>query len=106
MPLPGEWQMEIAFVPTLNTSGDGPLRFGLQMDGGPVEVLGFELSPTNGSQENAAEAAWVRSVIENRTVVEKRLEGLSAGAHTIRIYRIDDNVVLDELVFTPAFEAP
>jgi len=101
VPSDGDWTLEVNLVPTLDTLGDEGLRFGLQLGEGPVEEKRFRLSPTNGSQDNPAEAAWVRSVIANKVTVPQVLGRLPKGPQHVRIYRIDDNVVLDELVLRP-----
>lgn len=104
VPSDGDWTLDVNLVPTLDTLGDEGLRFGLQVGEGPVEEKRFLLSPTNGSQDTPAEAAWVRSVIANKVTMPQVLGRLPKGTQRVRIYRIDDNVVLDELVLRPTAE--
>jgi hypothetical protein len=98
VPSNGDWTLDIHLVPTLDTVGDEGLRFGFQVGDGPIEEKRFHLSPTNGSQGNPAEAAWVRSVIANKVTLSQGLGALAKGRQRVRIYRIDDNVVIDGLL--------
>ena len=75
------------------------MRIGLQLDDGSVRELVAHLEPTNGEADTPRRAAWVEAVIENEIALTTCLEGLERGEHHLRLYRIDDNVVLQALLF-------
>lgn len=89
----GDYELVVQLVPTLDTIGDRGLRIGLSLDDGPVRELVARLEPTNGEADTPTRAAWVRAVIDNTVELITRFDGLKAGEHRLRLYRIDDNVV-------------
>ncbi len=97
-------ELEIALVPTLDTISDEGLRFGLQIDDGPVETVRFYLEPTNGQRDNPAQSAWNDAVIDNMVRITRDISGLDAGEHRVRLYRIDDNVVFDHIAWGSSAE--
>ena len=97
----GDYRLTVQLVPTLDTYGDTGLRFGVQLDDGPVHTMTARLDPTNGATDTPAQAAWVEAVIENGVDLSHVFEDVAAGQHRVTIYRIDDNVVLDWIRFEP-----
>ncbi|WKL57158.1 glycosyl hydrolase 115 family protein [Asticcacaulis sp. ZE23SCel15] len=83
-------QLHIYLVPTLDTRGQGGLKFGISVDDGPVLVQTFNLIPDQPD--------WNKAVSDNAHVVKVPLKGLKAGVHTLKFWRIDGNVVLQKLV--------
>ncbi|RPF70749.1 glycosyl hydrolase 115 family protein [Aurantiacibacter spongiae] len=102
VPRAGEWTLAVNLAPTLDTLGDDGLRLGLQIDDGPVIERRFLLEPNNGVTDTPARAAWAEAVTANEVTLAQPLGHRPAGPVRVRIYRIDDNVVLDELVLRPA----
>lgn len=102
VPESGQWQLDIRLVPTLDTIGNEGLRFAVQVDDDPVVEKRFYLEATNGQFGNPDQVAWNTAVISNHVRVEHDLGQLARGQHRLRIYRIDDNVVLDSLALRPA----
>ena len=94
----GDYTVELLLAPTLDTLGSDGLRIGLSLDGGPVRELVSLLEATNGEADTPPRAAWVDAVIENETRVRAQFEGVAAGEHRLRLYRIDDNVVAQALI--------
>ena len=101
----GDYELVVQLVPTLDTIGDDGLRIGLSLDGGPVRELVVRLEPTNGQADTPPRAAWVKAVIDNMVELTARFDGLAAGEHRLRLYRIDDNVV-PQAVLVRRTEAP
>ena len=101
VPFTFRWQLDVELVPTLDTIGEEGLRFGVQFGDGPVEEKRFYLEATNGQYDNPDQVAWNEAVIDNKVVVTQPLGLVEKGEHRVRIYRIDDNVVLDGLVLRP-----
>ena len=105
LPEAGDYELVVQLVPTLDTIGDDGLRIGLSLDGGPVRELVVRLEPTNGQADTPPRAAWVKAVIDNMVELPARFDGLAAGEHRLRLYRIDDNVV-PQAVLVRRTEAP
>ncbi|MFT4090071.1 MAG: glycosyl hydrolase 115 family protein [Asticcacaulis sp.] len=83
-------ELYVYLVPTLDTRGQGGLKFGVSIDGGPVQILSFDLIPDKPD--------WEKAVSDNAHIVKAPFKGLKAGDHTIIIWRIDANVVIQKLV--------
>ncbi|MDC7675435.1 glycosyl hydrolase 115 family protein [Asticcacaulis machinosus] len=83
-------ELHIYLVPTLDTRGQGGLKFGISIDDGPVLVQSFNLIPDQPD--------WNKAVSDNAHVVKVPLKGLKAGVHTLKFWRIDGNVVVQKLV--------
>jgi hypothetical protein len=77
-------------VPTLDVRGTGGIAIGVSIDDGPVQTLRFNLIPDD--------PAWTKAVIDNVHILKGPPQRLSAGRHRIKIWRIDDNAVLQKLV--------
>lgn len=78
------------------------MRIGVSIDDRPVQILSFALTPTPGAATTAEQKAWVEAVIANAHRVETIVPALAADPHTIKVWRIDDNVVLDSIRVEPA----
>ena len=70
-----------------------------------MRELVVRLEPTNGQADTPPRAAWVKAVIDNMVELTARFDGLAAGEHRLRLYRIDDNVV-PQAVLVRRTEAP
>jgi len=77
-------------APTLDTQGKGGLRIGVTIDDRPMQTLSFDLKP------DAPE--WNQAVQDNIVILKTPFKGLKAGKHTLKVFRIDGNVVLERLV--------
>ncbi len=78
-------------VPSLNVQGKkGGLRLGVSIDDGPVNEVRFDLIPDRPD--------WGNAVRNNAHVIRLPMGRLSPGNRTIKIWRLDDNVVLQKLV--------
>lgn len=93
----GPVDVALHLSPTLDTRGGQGIRIGLSIDDGPVQTLVSHLIPTPGAATTPEQAAWVEAVKNNGHTVTARFEGLKAGHRTVRVWRIDDNVVLESL---------
>jgi len=95
---PGELAVQLILVPTLGTGADGKLRIGVSLDDGPVQVLTDLITPAPNAADTQAKRDWNRAVEDNARVLEARFPGIAAGAHVLKVWRIDDNVVLQRIV--------
>ncbi len=83
--------LNLYLAPTLYTGGKGALRLAVSIDDGAPQVLSFNLDPE-------AKGAWDKAVSDNIVVLKASFGGLKAGPHTIKVFRVDGNVVLEKLV--------
>ncbi len=94
----GEATLLLYLVPTLDTDGSGTLHIGVSIDDSPMQTLTSQLVPTAGGTPSREQKDWVRAVSDNQQLLRTTLPRTTAGKHTIRIWRLDDNVVLQKLV--------
>jgi hypothetical protein len=94
----GDGQVLLYLVPTLDTRGGKGLRIGVSVDNSPPQTLTFNLVPASGGARSHEERAWMDAVKDNVVTVSASFPALSAGRHSVRIWRLDDNVVLQKLV--------
>jgi hypothetical protein len=96
----GPGQLTLYLAPTLDTIGKDGVRFGVSIDGGAVQTLQARLEATGGAQDTPEKQNWARAVRDNVVQLSAALGHVAAGSHTIKIWRIDDNVVLQKLVLS------
>ena len=82
--------LNLYLAPTLDTAGKGGLRLAVAIDDRPAQTLSFNLIPDKPD--------WNAAVEDNILVLKAPFPGLAAGKHTVKIYRLDGNVVLERLV--------
>jgi hypothetical protein len=97
----GEFDVELHLSPTLDTQNSGGIRVGLSVDDGPVKTLASTLEPTAGGADTPDKAAWVSAVIDNRHVLKTTFDELAAGKHTLKLWRLDDNIIIEKIVISP-----
>ncbi|MBW8858367.1 MAG: glycosyl hydrolase 115 family protein, partial [Caulobacter sp.] len=98
IPRPGPVKIGLRLAPTLDTTGGKGVRLGVSLDEGPVQVVTATLVPTAGSASTPEQIAWVAAVKDHAHTVEALFPGVATGAHVVRIWRLDDNAVLEELI--------
>jgi hypothetical protein len=90
LPSSGDATLRLYMVPALNTRGGDGLRIGVSIDNGPVQSLTMNLK-VDGRD-------WAQAVRDNVFPLEAKLGRLAAGRHTVKLWRIDDNVLAQRLV--------
>lgn len=85
-------------MPTLGTGADGKLRVGVSIDDGPVEVLTDLLTPAPNAADSQPKRDWNKAVEDNARTLTAHFPGVAAGRHVLKVWRIDDNVVLQRIV--------
>jgi hypothetical protein len=93
VPRPGDATLLLTMVPTLDVTGGDGIDIGVSIDDGPVQTLRFNLIPDTPE--------WEEAVRNNAQVLKLPLPELTAGRHTIKVWRIDDNAVLRRLALIP-----
>jgi hypothetical protein len=87
--------LSLYLAPTLDTQGPDPekpagLRVGVGIDDRPVQILSYDLKPDTPD--------WNQAVKDNIVILKAVFQSLKPGPHTVKIFRIDGNVVLERLV--------
>jgi hypothetical protein len=99
LPRPGDAVVWLHLAPTLNTSGGVDLRVGVSIDDGPMQTLSMRLTPSPDPGKTPEQRNWERAVIENDFVLEASFLRLAKGKHVIKVWRLDDNVLLTKLAW-------
>ncbi len=94
----GDLTVQLYLSPTLDTTGRGTLRVGISVDDGPMQTLVDRLLPSPTATTLEEQRDWNRAVEDNARVLRTTFPELGAGKHTIKVWRLDDNVVLQKLV--------
>ena len=97
LPEGGDVSAWLTLVPTLDVSGGNRLRIGVSLDDGPVQVLADSLIPAPTDSPLQGQRDWAKAVEDNSRTVQARFPGTRAGHHVLKVWRIDDNVVLQRL---------
>jgi len=95
---PGDLTVQLYLSPTLDTTGRGSLRVGISIDEGPMQALVDKLLPSPTATTLEEQRDWNRAVEDNARVLQTVFPSLIAGKHSIKVWRLDDNVVLQKLV--------
>lgn len=103
---PGDLRVQLILAPTLGTGAEGKLRIGVSLDNGPVQVLSDLLTPAPNAADTQPKRDWERAVEDNARVIEARFAGVPAGKHVLKVWRIDDNVVLQRIVAGTGIPVP
>ena len=93
----GDLHVTLRLSPTLDTRGGDGLRIGVSLDDGPLTVAVSSLEPTTGAARTPAQQAWTAAVIANGHSLTTVFPGVAAGRHTLKLWRLDDNLVLERL---------
>lgn len=83
-------ELNIYLSPSLDVFSNKGLKFAVSIDNQEPKILSFDLIPH--SKE------WDEAMIHNGLVLKANYGNISAGKHTIKYYRISDNVLLKKLV--------
>jgi hypothetical protein len=94
----GDLRAQLYLVPTLDTNGSAGLNFGVSIDEGPMQTLTARLTPAPNAAVSPEQKAWVKAVSDNAHMIVAEFPGISAGKHTVKVWRLGDNVVLQKLV--------
>jgi hypothetical protein len=98
IPRPGPVEVGLRLAPTLDTTGGKGIRLGVSLDNGPVQVVTANLVPTAGSASTPEQVAWVAAVKDHAHTVETLFPDVAAGSHVVKVWRLDDNAVLENLI--------
>jgi hypothetical protein len=94
----GDLSVSLYAVPTLDVTGAAALRVGLSIDERPMQTVTDRLVPATGDETSQAATDWRRAVQDNARVLQAVFAKVEPGKHVIKIWRIDDNVVVQKVV--------
>ncbi|HEY5810574.1 MAG TPA: glycosyl hydrolase 115 family protein [Povalibacter sp.] len=97
----GDLTVQLYLSPTLDTIGGGSLRIGVSIDDRPMQTLVDKLLPAPNATTLQEQRDWNQAVEDNARMLQTAFTDVSAGQHVIKIWRLDDNVVLQKLVAGP-----
>jgi hypothetical protein len=100
----GPATVTLYLAPTLDTSGHGGSRIGVSIGNAPMQVLQISLEATGGDQKSPATKRWADAVCDNVVRLSAKLGDVGVGRQTVRVWRLDDNVVLQKLVLATVAE--
>ena len=101
LPRTGDTTVQLHLLPTLNTDGGVDMRVGVSIDDGAVQTLSMRLTPSPDPGKTPEQRNWEQAVIDNNFVLEANFPGLAKGNHVIKVWRLDDNVLLSRIVVRP-----
>jgi len=101
----GSATLTLFLVPTLDTSGGSGLRIGVSIDDKPMTVLQASLQATGGDQDTTAKKRWANAVCDNVVRLSGALGEVGIGRHTVKVWRLDDNVVVQKFVLATTEES-
>jgi hypothetical protein len=96
----GDLTVALILVPTLDTNGKGALHLGLSIDNAPVQTLTDRLTPAPDRTLTQAQRDWNHAVEDNARTLQATFPNIQPGPHALKVWRIDDNVVLQKLIIT------
>jgi hypothetical protein len=94
----GDLNVQLYMVPTLDVSGEGAQRIGVSLDERPMQTLAQRLIPATGDATSQPAKDWIKAVQDNASVLQAHFANIEPGKHVIKIWRLDDNVVLQKIV--------
>jgi hypothetical protein len=94
----GDLTVQLYLVPTLDTTGRGSQRIGISLDDRPMQSLVIKLLPAPNATTLEEQRDWNEAVKDNAHQVKASFVDVAAGKHVIKIYRLDDNLVLQKIV--------
>ena len=101
----GETSVAVVMTPALDTRNGGGIRLAVGLDDLPPQELRLNLQPTAGAESRREEKDWARAVIDNRFLLYARFPGIQPGRHVVKLWRLDDNAVVQQLVVAPVTTA-
>ena len=98
----GDLTVQLYLSPTLDTTGRGSLRIGVSIDDRPMQTLIDKLLPSPTATTLQEQRDWNQAVEDNARILQAAFHDVGAGKHTLKIWRLDDNVVIEKVVASTA----
>jgi hypothetical protein len=91
----GDFDLRVFTAPSLDFRGGTGLRYAVSLDDAPPVIANLHEGETRTGE---GQKGWEKAVADNVRVQAIRLTASKAGAHRIRLWRIDPGVVFERLV--------
>jgi hypothetical protein len=98
LPRAGDANVQLHLLPTLNTSGGVDVQIGVSIDNGVMQTLSLRLIPSPGPPTMQEQHNWEKAVIDNEFVLEAKFPDVVGGKHSLKVWRLDDNVLLQRII--------
>ncbi|MFN3582569.1 glycosyl hydrolase 115 family protein [Phenylobacterium sp.] len=98
----GDLTVHLYLAPTLDTTGRWTQRIGVSIDDRPMQVLVDRLLPSPTDTTLEAQRDWEEAVKDNARVLRAAFPDVAAGRHVLKVWRLDDNMVLQKVVAATA----
>jgi len=85
----GDATVRLYMIPALDTRGATGMKIGVSVDDGPVRTLTMNLKVDAPN--------WTQAVKDNAYPLDAPVGPLAAGRHTVKLWRIDDNMLVQKL---------
>jgi hypothetical protein len=97
---PGDLTVFLILIPTLDTTGKGTQHLGLSLDNTPIQTLTVSLTPAPDRTLTQSQRDWNKAVEDNAVTLAATFPNIPPGPHTLKVFRLDDNVLLQKLILT------
>jgi hypothetical protein len=94
----GGFELRVVLSPSLDFQHRGGLRFAVSIDDETPQTVTMKLDPTPG---HADFTAWERAVRDSVYVATSRHRVERAGAHTLKLWRVDSGTVFQRIELVP-----
>ena len=93
----GDFDLRVVTAPSLDFRGGKGLRYAVSLDGGAPVIVNLHEGETGAGE---GQKVWEKAVADNARIQVVRLTAGKAGAHRIRLWRMDPGVVFERLVIS------
>jgi hypothetical protein len=93
----GDFDLRVVTAPSLDFRGGTGLRYAVSLDDAPPVIVNLHEGETHTGE---GQKSWEKAVADNARVQTIRLTAAKAGAHRIRLWRVDPGVVFERLVIS------
>ena len=93
----GDFDLRVFTAPSLDFRGGTGLRYAVSLDGGAPVIANLHEGETHTGE---GQKSWEKAVADNTRVQTIRLTATKAGAHRIRLWRVDPGVVFERLMIS------
>ncbi len=94
----GDLTVQLYLAPTLDTTGRNSQHIGVSIDDRDMTTLVDKMLPAPNETTLQEQRDWNNAVSGNIRVLQTIIPDVVAGHHVIKIWRLDDNMVLEKIV--------
>ena len=94
-------QIVVHLSPTLDTLGSNGIQLAVSIDNHKPSIINYHLVPTSGAIKIPEQQNWTDAVINNGHKETLTFNNIAAGKHSLKIWRLDDNIILEKIEINP-----